>query len=228
MNESLDITVTAIDDFQHADPSLIIESDVGHQEKKSAKMRLLILQATVKCLIEKGYAKTSTQLVADTAGVSRGALLHHYPNRMALVSATIDYVKARRGKAFISRSLELSEYERTVEGKSIEVYWEVSQTDEAQALLEFAIAARNDEALQALYLPKIKNKAWLHSIRNIFPEWKDADIKALDKATDLIDTFIVGLNIQRDVLGTHSRRIALRQFVFEAVEKFRESEISDQ
>ena len=50
-----------------------------------------LLEATVDCLVEHGWAGTTTTLIAERAGVSRGAQLHHYPTKAALV--------ARRGRA---------------------------------------------------------------------------------------------------------------------------------
>lgn len=228
MSEASDINIdynAYIKDIQRRDLLSIIDSDIGHQEKKSVKMKLLILQSTVKCLIENGYSKTSTQLVSKIAGVSRGALLYHYKNRNALIEATLDYILNRRANEYYTRTTALSEHERKVEGKAIEIYWEISRTDECQALLEISMAARTDEALQDIYLPRIKARNYiaLNVISHIFPEWNTVDTKNLQKAMDLIDAFIIGLNVQRDVLETQNRRSALRKFAFDAIQKLRES-----
>ncbi|MGZ5404407.1 MAG: helix-turn-helix domain-containing protein, partial [Nocardioides sp.] len=39
-------------------------------------MRLRLLEATVELLVERGFSGTSTTLVSERAGVSRGAQLH--------------------------------------------------------------------------------------------------------------------------------------------------------
>ena len=44
-------------------------------------MRARLLEATVELLVERGYAGTSTTLVSERAGVSRGAQLHHFPTK---------------------------------------------------------------------------------------------------------------------------------------------------
>ena len=54
-------------------------------------MRQRLLEATVDCLVEHGWSGTSTTLVSQRAGVSRGAQLHHFPTKNDLV--------ARRGRA---------------------------------------------------------------------------------------------------------------------------------
>ena len=48
-------------------------------------MRQRLLEATVECLVERGWSGTSTTLVSERAGVSRGAQLHHFPTKGDLV-----------------------------------------------------------------------------------------------------------------------------------------------
>jgi len=55
------------------------------QEERTRAMRARLLEATVELLVEKGYAGTSTTLVSERAGVSRGAQLHHFPSKQDLV-----------------------------------------------------------------------------------------------------------------------------------------------
>src|SRR5579872_2677392 len=55
------------------------------QGERSAAMRGRLLEATVDCLYELGYARTTTIEVAARAGVSRGAQLHHFSTKERLV-----------------------------------------------------------------------------------------------------------------------------------------------
>ena len=55
-------------------------------------VRRRVVEATVECLIEHGYAGTTTQRVQAKAEVSRGALLHHFPSKPALFLAAIQHV----------------------------------------------------------------------------------------------------------------------------------------
>ena len=59
-----------------------------------------LLDATVACLAERGYAATSTAAVCAEAGVSQGALFRHFPTRQALLVATADHVATRNVEAF--------------------------------------------------------------------------------------------------------------------------------
>ncbi len=46
-----------------------------------------ILRATARVLVERGYAATNTNLIAETAGVSVGSLYQYFPNKNALIAA---------------------------------------------------------------------------------------------------------------------------------------------
>jgi AcrR family transcriptional regulator len=55
-------------------------------------MRQRLLEATVECLVEYGWAGTTTTVVSKRAGVSRGAQLHHFPSKQALVLAALEHL----------------------------------------------------------------------------------------------------------------------------------------
>ena len=67
------------------------------QEERTRAMRQRLLDATVECLVERGWSGTSTTLVSQRAGVSRGAQLHHFPTKNDLVLAAVEHLSARRG-----------------------------------------------------------------------------------------------------------------------------------
>ena len=59
--------------------------------ERSAATRKQTLEATVQCLDASGYGAVTNIRVADLAGVSRGAMMHHFPTRQALIIATVEY-----------------------------------------------------------------------------------------------------------------------------------------
>ena len=66
------------------------------QQERSRVTQQRLLDATIDCLIKHGWSGTTTTIVAETAGVSRGAQLHHYPTKTALVLAAVDHLMQRR------------------------------------------------------------------------------------------------------------------------------------
>ena len=63
------------------------------QEERTRAMRARLLEATIECLVERGWAGTSTTVVSQRAGVSRGAQLHHFPTKNALVLAAVEHLE---------------------------------------------------------------------------------------------------------------------------------------
>ena len=48
------------------------------QAERREETRTALLDATIECLVEFGYAKTTTGRIADLAGVSRGAQIPYF------------------------------------------------------------------------------------------------------------------------------------------------------
>ncbi|HYG91384.1 MAG TPA: helix-turn-helix domain-containing protein [Azospirillum sp.] len=60
------------------------------QEERSAEMRARLIEATLDCLMEAGYERTTTVRIVSAAGVSRGALLHHFESKEDIVAAALE------------------------------------------------------------------------------------------------------------------------------------------
>lgn len=61
-------------------------------------MRERVAHATFKVLAARGYSALRTAAVAEQAGVSQGALLHHFETKDGLTLATVEYAFARASK----------------------------------------------------------------------------------------------------------------------------------
>lgn len=66
------------------------------KQDRSRVTRQRLLEATVRCLAERGWADATVSVIAAEAGISRGALQHHFPTREALVVAALEYVFEER------------------------------------------------------------------------------------------------------------------------------------
>jgi AcrR family transcriptional regulator len=62
------------------------------QAERSETTRKQLLVAATKLIRQKGFGGLRTIEVASVAGVSRGALMHHFPSKHALVVAVLTYV----------------------------------------------------------------------------------------------------------------------------------------
>lgn len=61
-----------------------------------------MLEATVELLAERGYAGTSTRLAAERAGVSLGALQHHFRTKAQLSVEALRYASRRLAREFVA------------------------------------------------------------------------------------------------------------------------------
>lgn len=208
------------------DPNELNSTGSKLQERKSAQMRTSLLDATVSCLANYGYAKTSTQLVAQTAKVSRGAMLHHYPTRMALIGASIDYIELQRLRKFHEAVLKLTEKQRRREGQGLEIYWRLMSTPESEALLELTLARRTDAQLRKIFDQKMAryDKVRTELLPTAFPEWASAEPDDLALARDLITATLTGLSLNLTSKQHKKRRLALRRFLFQSIQSLRNGE----
>src|SRR3984885_9157587 len=71
------------------------------QAERSAAMRTRLLDATVECLVSYGYAGTTTPRVAQLAGVTRGAQIHHFKSKEDLVVAAVEHLAQQRAQGAI-------------------------------------------------------------------------------------------------------------------------------
>lgn len=113
-------------------------------------MRERLLEATVECLVELGYTGTTTTAVVKRAGVSRGAILHHFPTKQDLVTTAVEYVLDKRNAAFVQRfasSLPPRRDERFVEAL-MQALWTEVDGPLFYAWLELVVASRTDPELR--------------------------------------------------------------------------------
>jgi AcrR family transcriptional regulator len=66
------------------------------QDQRRAETRRRLLDATIECVAELGYAGATTRRIAERAEVSVGAVTHHFQYRVDLVAAAVEELVRRR------------------------------------------------------------------------------------------------------------------------------------
>jgi AcrR family transcriptional regulator len=118
------------------------------QAERRATTRTALLDATVACLAELGYTGTTTTEIVRRAGVSRGAQVHHFPTKQALVVAAIDHLLELRLEEYAKAFAELPDDRRDT-GTALDLLWTMFTGPTFAAWLELVVAARTDPALKA-------------------------------------------------------------------------------
>ncbi|GAA1999678.1 TetR/AcrR family transcriptional regulator [Catenulispora subtropica] len=117
------------------------------QEERSAATRRLLLDATVECLVEHGYAGTTTTRVSELAGVSRGAQVHHFATKDELVVAAVRHLAEQQAQMVLTRPDILAGSADPV-GDALELLWKAHQGPTFDAAIELWVAARTDPELR--------------------------------------------------------------------------------
>lgn len=110
-------------------------------------MRRVLLDAAVDSLVEHGVAGTTTLEVQRRAGVSRGALLHHFPSKAELLVATIGHLVEMRARELKARAVDLPAGPARIDAV-LDLLWECFSGSLFQVALELRTAARTDPELR--------------------------------------------------------------------------------
>lgn len=126
---------------------------VRARQERSRLSRRRILDAAVRVLVERGYANTSTLRIQEEAGVSRGALLNHFPSRDALVVAAVRHVAAERIQHLGTRT-QWSDDPSLRIAEAVDAMWATYSQPYFWASVELWVAARTKEDLRAALRPE--------------------------------------------------------------------------
>jgi len=122
------------------------------QEERSRAMRARLLEATVELLVERGFAGTSTTLVSERAGVSRGAQLHHFPTKNDLVLAAVEHLSEVRGRELAEAARDLPTGRRRTRAV-LDMLADHVTSPVFTAALELWVAARSHPDLRHQLIP---------------------------------------------------------------------------
>ena len=125
---------------------------VPRDTPKSRRTRARILDEAVHVIASRGYAATTNAAVAEAAGITRGAMLYHFPTREDLLEAAIGHIQAQRAALFREATDSLPSGGDVTE-HAIESYWELLHTEPFMAFAELEAAARTDPTIAALLAP---------------------------------------------------------------------------
>jgi AcrR family transcriptional regulator len=170
------------------------------QAERRTHTQRLLLEATLASLSELGYASTTTLEVERRAGVSRGARLHHFPNKAALLSAALawlsEQLSERYAPAFAASPTRKQERQRIRAG--LHELYTIFQHPHYVAVLELSVAARIDVELrvQLRSVAERSRNLALDAAKKLFPALRPSDAERL---VETIRVAFVGLRMQEDV-----------------------------
>ena len=104
------------------------------------------MEATIDCLVELGWTGTTSTIVSERAGVSRGAQLHHFPTKQDLVISAVSFLMDRRREELHGGLAHLPKRGRV--RAALDLVSAQFTSPVFMAALELWVAARSDEELR--------------------------------------------------------------------------------
>lgn len=143
-----------------------------NQKRKAADTRELIFQAASKILIDEGLSSLTLDQVAKESGLSKGGLLYHFPNKVALIDAIFEYHNA----IFEERLVQLCDDEGDAPGAWLKAYARASVeqiSDPGTASLYASLFAAEEKYASAHALMRQKYVSWQQQVENcgLDPNW---------------------------------------------------------
>lgn len=158
------------------------------QGERTRAMRLRLMEATIDSLVELGWAGTTTTVVSQRAGVSRGAQLHHFPSKQTLVVAAVEHLTDLRRDDMRRRAEALPEDDR-IRGV-LEILAAQFVSPIFFAALELWVAARTDAGLLESVAPlerRIGRETHAYAVELLGIDESSGDNRQLVQATlDLV------------------------------------------
>jgi AcrR family transcriptional regulator len=116
------------------------------QAERSGQTRERVLAAAIDCLHRRGYAATTTLAVAESAGLSRGAMLHQFPTREELLLYVVRAVYEQELLIYAQRMAAIADPRERLRALP-RIVWEVLSRPAGVAVLEVLQGSRSDPAL---------------------------------------------------------------------------------
>ena len=114
---------------------------------KSQRTRARILDAAMRLFAQIGYHAASNAVIADAAGLTRGAMLYHFATREELVEAAITHIEVNRARLLENAASAPAAPGVDASEHAIDVYWSLLHEPPFLAFAELEAAARTDAML---------------------------------------------------------------------------------
>lgn len=182
----------------------------GHrtQAERSEHTKALLLDATIDCLVDLGYARSSVSEICKRAGVSRGAQQHHFPTKAELMTRAIEHLVEKLRTRILDTLTEPPSGAELV-GTGIDLLWEAYSGQLSTAVLELWVAARTEPELKSAMLPvdRALGRSTLELYRKVAPD--DAPEGLTESLFWLTVNLTRGLALEAEIGGGSQRHRAL-------------------
>lgn len=188
------------------------------QEERTAETTTALIEATITCLCELGYARTTTSEIVRRASCTTGAMQHHFGSKGDLLIAVLDRVT----EEFLAKYATFE----TLQGMPLEArcrfvldgLWELYSSPRYVAIWEIFVGTRSEPELNRLCVGHRAGalaaceRAWLAA----FAEFRESRPQLVDLMLLVVALLrSIGLNNALDATPELNRRQieVLRRFL---------------
>lgn len=172
-----------------------------------------MLDATLASVIELGYAGTTSAVIAERAGVSRGAQQYHFPTKGELVTAAVEHLALEVGRELREAAARLPSRADRADA-AIDLIWRYFSAPLFLAVIELMVAARTDPELSGAVTDMSRRMA-----RAIDTQTRDAfgpelaGSRTFNLVLEMTLDLLSGMALQRAVVGERASRTRIERRV---------------
>lgn len=122
--------------------------------ERSATTRAKLIAAAIACIRQVGLAAASTTMIACKARVSRGAMLHQFPQLTDLLFAVAEHIVQARAAELMARAADMTPRERF--WAAADTSWDIENQPSTIVLREILTATISDRRLHRRLQPLIQ------------------------------------------------------------------------
>lgn len=168
----------------------------GPAQARSIAMRDNLIETTLDVIFDCGYRSASTPEFSRRAGVSRGALLHHFPTRSDIIIAAMERLLGDGTREIREVAGRVAKQEVSLE-EFVEFLWKLFSGRFFYISLEFINEARTDAELRDRMIPVVQDfHTALDSIWAEFEKQADGMPRATRVVLNLTICLMRGMGVQ--------------------------------
>lgn len=118
-------------------------AELSHQAAKSLATRNRVISAVIGIIKEQGFAAASSTRIARRAGVTWGAVQHHFGSKEAILQEVLEHSHRTFQETLDDPDFALGSVAERVE-KYVTAAWRHYQSDEYMAAMEILLATRGE------------------------------------------------------------------------------------
>lgn len=169
--------------------------ELGKQALKTRLTRERIINAVIQLINQGGFGAASSSQIAKVAGVTWGAVQHHFGSKDEIMLAVLDLSHER----FTEKMRRDELMQGTVADRVdifVQLVWEHYQSDLYLAALEILLGMRDAKGSAGTSQTRRQTREHIKTMKRVFSDIELTDAERLDVLV-FVHTFLTGLTIER-------------------------------